>query len=128
MGSQNEALEGSKTFQALTDEQQKLLLQSIEIIKQDIVSDVVKSLRAYLLIGVSLLTVFGAVSVVGMKSAIQDAAVASLSSDPELKESMLEKIDERAKQQSKQGNLLIQNSLRDLQKLIEQTRENAEAQ
>lgn len=72
----------------LTDDQKKLLFQAIEIVKQQVFSESVKRFRNYLLIAVSLVTLFGAVSVVGLKSAIKDATVSALREDASLRQSI----------------------------------------
>lgn len=69
----------------LTEDQKTLLFQALEIVKQRVHSDVAKKLRNYLLIGFSLVTLFGAVSVVGLKTAIKDATVGALREDSNLR-------------------------------------------
>lgn len=74
----------------LTEDQKILLFQAIEIVKQQVFSNSVKKFRNYLLVAISLITLFGAVSVVGLKTAIKDATVSSLREDASLRHSIKE--------------------------------------
>lgn len=71
-----------------TDDQKKLLLQSLEIVKQQVFSDVTKKMRNHLLVAASLVTLFGAISVVGLKTAVKDATVGALREDATLRQSI----------------------------------------
>src|SRR5438270_3023892 len=72
----------------LTNDQQKALFQAIEIVTQNVFSEVAKRFRNYLLVAVSVLTLFGFVTFAGFKANIKEAAVAALKEDPTLRQSI----------------------------------------
>ena len=73
---------------SLTDSQKMLLLQAIHMVKQQVFDDVTKRIRRYLLVAASLVTLFGAVSFVGLKTAIKDATVGAFREDSRLRQSI----------------------------------------
>ena len=96
---------GDALMGQLTDDQKKLLLQALEIVKQQVFSESVKRFRNYLIIAVSLITLFGAISVVGLKTAIKDATVGALREDASLRQSIK---DDAAAKVTKAEDLLKQ--------------------
>ena len=77
-----------KLLAQLTEEQKKLLSQAIELVTQRVFADATKRLRNYLLVAAAVVTLFGAVSVVGMKTAIKDATVGALREDSQLRQAI----------------------------------------
>ncbi len=86
--SQDKEEPGDALLAQLTDDQKLLLYQALEIVKQKVFSESVKRFRNYLIVAVSLITLFGAVSVVGLKTAIKDATVSALREDASLRQSI----------------------------------------
>lgn len=127
----------STVTETLTPDQAKLLLQAIEIVKQNVFSEVVKRLRNYLVVAASVVTLFGAVSVVGLKTAIKDATVGAFREDSTLRQAIrddaqkkvteaddlvarIRKVAEQVDQDKREGNIILQQSLTDLSSLIDQ--------
>lgn len=104
LNSKKDELSGA-LMKKLTDDQKKLLLQALEIVKQQVFSESVKRFRNYLIIAVSLITIFGAISVVGLKTAIKDATVGALREDASLRQSIK---DDAAAKVTKAEDLLKQ--------------------
>jgi hypothetical protein len=122
---------------SLTNAQQKALSDAIEQVKQRVFVDVTKRMKIYLLAGVTLLSAFGIISIVGFKTAIKDAVVASLRDDPTLRQDIKEKVVVKvteadgliaelkrriaqAEADKTDGNVILQDSLQELNGLIDQ--------
>lgn len=104
----------------LTDDQIKLLNQSIDIVKQRVFSETVKKFRNYVIGGVSLVTLFGVTSVVNIKTAIKDSAVSAFREDASLRQS----IKDDASAKVTQATELISK----IEKLYEQTLKNQQSE
>jgi hypothetical protein len=123
---------------SLTEEQKKLLYQALELVKQEVFSDVVKRLRNYFIIVVTVISLFGVVSVVGLKTAIKDATVGALREDAELRQSIKEdatvkvtKADEMLKEiksvlekAKAENEATAKSMLLDIEKLSEEARQS----
>ena len=109
-------------------------------VKQQVFSESVKRFRNYLLVAVSLITLFGAVSVVGLKTAIKDATVSAFREDASLRQSikddasakvtqakeLIEKIEDLYKGAKKYREFEAAAAKRELEKLVSNLKEKTQ--
>lgn len=80
---------------SLTPEEQKILARALKQVERDLLERTVKQIRNWLMLVAGVLTVFGFVSFVSIKSTIVDQAARHLSDNTELKSDVIEKSVEK---------------------------------
>ena len=74
-----------EVLNALTAEEQRILVQAIKQVERKLLEKTVKQIRNWVLVAAGVLTVFGVVSFVGIKATIVDQAAKRLSEDSQVK-------------------------------------------
>lgn len=121
-----------------------MLLSAIEKATQAVVAESIKRLRRYFFLAGLLLSIFCLVSVWSLRSSIRDGAIAALREDSTLREairsdvgkSAIEVADivkqlraeaEKLEREKREGNIILQQSLKDMDSLLDQLRDNSVA-
>lgn len=128
----------------LSTHEAKALLSAIEKATQAVIAKSIKRLRRYFFLAGSLLTIFCFVSVWGLRTSIKDGAVAALREDSALRESIRIDVGKKAvevtdivkqlraeaeqlEREKREGNIILQQSLKDIDSLLDQLRGNSAA-
>lgn len=76
-------------LEQLTPDEQRVLSRALKQIERDLLERTVKTIRNWVMLIAGVLTVFGLISLVSIKSAVVDGAATRLSQDSELKDKVI---------------------------------------
>ena len=125
------------SFQALSEEEKRLLAKSLKELEDRLFHKVLARFRNYLLATLGILTVGGIVTFAGMRSSIESIVASKLYNDPAIQERVVqkslsqledvEKVIERAKTLTKEielaqmeANLIVEDNLDTVRVRVEQ--------